>query len=479
MSDFGLSLTQKQQLQQKLSPQQIQTIKLLELPMLQLEQRIMQEIEDNPMLEEVESQDKEGDNKAISVEELAKREEESVPFYRAEITNRSKDDRMRDVIIASRSDSLQDYLLEQLRYRDLPPQQSDIADYLVGNIDDDGYLRRSEQTLADDMAFIYGLEVTVSQIEAGIDTIQSLDPAGVGARDLRECLILQLDRQTNHNPIRALTRRILASYFEDFSQRRFDKLMHTLGISKSELQEVFEEIKHLSPKPGSGYVGSVGESVQYIMPDFIVELQDGEFTIRLNQRGMPELKISTNYGDEITRLSKRADMTQKQRNEAKQFIHTKAELAQWFINALQQRQQTLMTTMKALVEYQRKYFASGDERDLRPMVLKDIADLTDFDISTVSRVVNSKYVQTNFGLFSLKQLFSEAVSTDLGDEVSAIEVRRILREAIENEDKRAPLNDEELMKLLNEKSGYHIARRTVAKYRETLGIPVARLRREL
>ncbi len=466
---------QQQRQSTVLSPQQIQMIKLLELPAVQLEQRVKQEIEENPVLEDepvVEERDEEVEPKEISVEEYLK--EDDTPSYKLRTNNYSKDDPQRAVPITG-GRSLQEFLVEQLGYRDLGARQRTIAEYIVGSLDEDGYLRRDMLSLSDDLAFTLGIEASEQELEEMLEVVQELEPAGIGARNLRECLLLQLDQMAMDSPARRLARRIVASHFEDFSKKHFEKLISRLGISENEFREAISEIKHLSPKPGNLYVDAAADTIPYIIPDFVLDYHDGEFDLALNNSSIPEVRVNKRYVEMIREMAREGGGADR---EAMQFVKNKLDSAKWFISAIKQRHDTLMRTMTEMLDYQREYFKDGDKSKLRPMILKDIADRTGLDVSTISRVVNSKYVQTHFGILSLKQLFSEAMLTDDGTEVSSYEIKQILEECIDAEDKRHPLTDETLMEILNDK-GYHIARRTVAKYREMLGIPVARLRKQI
>ena len=471
------SFSQKQVLglQQKLSPQQIQMIKLLELPSLLLEQRIKQEIEENPVLEESAGEQREEDErKEISVEEYLR--EDDTPSYKLRTNNYSKDDRQPSVYISG-GRSLQEFLEEQLGYKDLSPRDLAVAKYLIGSLDDDGYLRRDLQSVSDDIAFSVGLDLSVKELEKVLMVIQELEPSGVGARNLQECLLLQLRSMEPLSEAQQLSRRILADYFDDFAKKHYDRLLARLGVEREDFAEAIEEIRHLSPKPGNLYGDAPDDAAPYVVPDFILDYQDGEFDLRLNSYNIPDLKVNRRYM-EMIRTSMSGGTTAEQDKEALQFVKSKIDSAKWFISAIKQRHDTLLGTMTEIFEYQREYFADGDPKHLKPMILKDIAERTGLDVSTISRVVNSKYVQTHFGIIPLKSLFSEAMQTTSGEEVSSYEIKQILSDCIEEEDKQHPLTDEALMNILNEK-GYNIARRTVAKYREMLKIPVARLRRQI
>jgi RNA polymerase sigma-54 factor len=474
-----VELSQRQLLkqQQTLSPQQIQMIKLLELPALQLEQRIKHEIEENPVLEEEDepTENNESDEapKEISVDEYLR--EDDTPSYKTRANNYSKDDKQLAPTISG-GRSLHEYLIEQLGYKNLDDREMTLARFLVGSIDDDGYLRRDLRAVADDIAFMLGIDTTREELEQILYVIHELEPAGIGARDLQECLVLQLESLSSSSRHRHLAMKILTHYFDEFTKKHFGKLMARLGIDQDEFRLVLEEIMHLSPKPGNLYNEGGSETVPYVTPDFVLDVTGGEFTLRLNSWNVPEVKISKRYLDMLRGMSGR-EASQGERDTV-QFVKNKIESAKWFISAIQQRHDTLMRTMTEILDHQRRFFETGDKSDLRPMILKDIAERTGLDVSTISRVVNSKYVQTPFGIILLKELFSEAMTTEDGSEVSSHEIKQILVDCIAGEDKRHPIKDETLMEILNTK-GYRIARRTVAKYREMLGIPVARLRKEL
>ena len=473
-----MAINQKQvlSLQQKLSPQQIQMIKLLELPAVQLEQRIKQEIEDNIVLEEEERSSEDDEQpQQISVDEYL--HDDDTPSYKSRINNFSKDDKQRPVYLTE-GRSMQEYLIEQLRYRNLPERDMRLAVYLVGSIDEDGYLRRDLESVADDIAFTVGVETTAAELERLLDIIHELEPAGIGARDLRECLLLQMAQMPVNTRPRRLARKILTNYFDEFVKKHYEKLMARLQISEDDFRDAIAEIRHLSPKPGNLYAEGGTDTTPYIIPDFILDYQDGRFTLSLNSYNVPEVRVNRRYMEMIREMLGSDGRVRDKDKEAIQFVKSKIDSAKWFISAIKQRHDTLMRTMQTILGYQEEYFKDGDKSKLRPMILKDIADRTGLDVSTISRVVNSKYVQTQFGIILLKSLFSEAMQTDSGEEVSSYEIKNILQECIDEEDKRRPLTDETLMDILNSK-GYRIARRTVAKYREMLGIPVARLRKQI
>jgi RNA polymerase sigma-54 factor len=478
----------QQKLLQKLSPQQIQMIKLLEVPTLQIEQRIKKELEENPALEEgteadeipseteedqFEENDKDKDQEEFTIDDYI--EEDEIPDYRLQEKNYSKDDDKRTEIPFSVGFSFHEHLESQLGLRDLTEKQKILGEYILGNIDEDGYLRRELINIVDDLAFLQNVETTESELEEVLNIIQDLEPAGVGARTLRECLLLQIEKRDNSQPSMKLAHSILDSYFEEFTKRHYDKIISKLDITEDELKGAIDEILRLNPKPGGVYSDPFNKTSQPIIPDFILELSEDGFDLHLNSKNLPELRLSSAYSEMLHSYSK--DKSQKKEmKDAVLFVKQKIDSARWFIDAIKQRQNTLLLTMNAILEYQQEYFIDGDETKLKPMILKDVAEMTGLDISTVSRVANSKFVQTHFGIFPLKFFFSEGLQTDSGEEVSTREIKRILQDCIENEQKRKPLTDESLTDILQEK-GYQIARRTVAKYREQLNIPVARLRR--
>ena len=473
-----MAINQKQvlSLQQKLSPQQIQMIKLLELPTVQLEQRIKQEIEDNIVLEEGEHASEEEERpQQISVDEYLR--EDDTPSYKSRINNYSKDDKQRPVFLTE-GRSLPEYLLEQLGFRNLSERDMRLAAYLVGSIDEDGYLRRDLESVADDIAFTLGIETSAEELERLLGVLHELEPAGIGARNLRECLLLQMAQIPINSRPRRLARKILTNYFEEFVKKHYEKLMSRLQVSEEDFREAIAEIRRLSPKPGNLYAEGGTDTTPYIIPDFILDYQDGRFQLSLNSYNVPEVRVNRRYMDMIREMVGSDGTVREKDKEAIQFVKNKIDSAKWFIAAIKQRHDTLMRTMQTILDYQQVYFKDGDKSKLRPMILKDIADRTGLDVSTISRVVNSKYMQTQFGIILLKSLFSEAMQTESGEEVSSYEIKNILQECIDEEDKRHPLTDETLMDILNSK-GYRIARRTVAKYREMLGIPVARLRKQI
>jgi RNA polymerase sigma-54 factor len=474
-----------QRLEQRLSPQQIQLMKLLQVPTMELDQRIKQEIEENPALEE--GEDKEEDDFDNTDDDFDDDSDNDDDFdlsdyldddssdYKTQANNSSKDDEER-VIPLSGEQSFQEKLTEQLHLLDLDDKQFLIADILIGNLDESGYLNRDLEAIVDDLAFSMNVEANEVEVAVILSLIQELDPAGVGARNLQECLLLQIKRKQDGDIVRYTAKKILEDFFDEFTKKHYDKIAKKLEIEDEDLKEAIDEILRLNPKPG-GSMRESAKNYQQIIPDFMLFENEGRLELSINGRNAPELKVSKEY-EAMLRSYAEGAKASKSDKDALTFVRQKLDSAKWFIDAIKQRQQTLLLTMSAIMNYQHAYFLTGDETKLRPMILKDIADIVELDISTISRVANSKYVQTNFGIFPLKYFFSESLSTDSGEEVSTREVKKILSEAIEAEEKRNPLTDEKLMDLLNER-GYNIARRTVAKYREQLNIPVARMRKEL
>jgi len=475
----------QQKLLQKLSPQQIQLMKLLQVPTMELEQRIKEELEVNPALEEGREDDyDEVDNTEDFGEDLSDSRDEfdindylddDTPDYKLS-TGGTGNDEEKDMPMGS-SRSFHENLRSQLGLRDLTEFQMVLGDNIIGNLDDSGYLRREIVSIVNDMAFTQNIMVTEEQLLEVLEVIQDLDPPGVGARDLRECLLIQLRRKANrHDPILETAIEVLDKYFEEFTRKHYDQIVKRMDIEEEDLRDAVNEILRLNPKPGNSMQEST-KSVQHIVPDFLITVEDDDVRLELNQRNAPDLRISSQY-KEMLRGYAASSKGDKQQKEAVMFVKQKIDAAKWFIDAILQRQQTLLLTMQAILTFQEDYFLTGDETKLKPMILKDIAELVNMDISTISRVANSKYVQTPYGTFLLKTFFSESLAKDTGEEVSTREVKKILQDAIEAEDKRKPLTDDRLTSLLKEK-GYNIARRTVAKYREQLNIPVARMRKEL
>ena len=460
-------------MQQGLSPLQIQTIKLLELPTLELEQRIKKELEENPVLDEAapseESED--GESKNVSLSDY--NQDDSTPSYRLYVNNQGKDLKPQYNTFSVK-ESFHQNLEMQLGYSDLKGDDRKIAMFVIGSIDDDGYLRRDIESLTDDIAFRLNIETTPEHVEKILKVIQEFEPVGVGARDLRECLLLQL-RVKEQTPERKRAEEILENYFEEFSRKHYDKIMARTGMNKDELKDAVDEIVHLNPRPGGQIDDSYVEQAQQIVPDFILENKDGELLLTMPKFSVPELRVNKRYAD---LLMNSAASSGKRGKEAVSFVKQKLDSAKWFVEAIKQRQNTLQNTMKAILDFQHDFFMDGDEAKLKPMVLKNIAEKTGLDISTISRVVNCKYIQTNFGVYPLKYFFSEGMKTESGDEVSTREIKKVLSESIAAENKKKPLTDEELVNVLSQK-GYKVARRTVAKYREQLNIPIARMRKEI
>ncbi|TVR41951.1 MAG: RNA polymerase sigma-54 factor [Bacteroidia bacterium] len=492
----------QQKLLQKLSPQQIQLMKLLQVPALLLDQRIKQEIEENPALEEGEElyedldlQDNNNDEYDSAMEtgddqDVADAEQKAddefnlddyihddeIPDYRLHVNNTSADDEIREVPFIAGS-SPQEVLLAQLGWRDVNDREYLIASHIIGNIDEAGYLQRDIHSLIDDLAFNHNIKTDFTEVLDLLRLIQEFDPPGVGARDLRECLLLQIKRKQPVTRQIEHARVILDKNFNDFTKKHYDKIRKKHNLTEADLKQAVEEILKLNPKPGNSLMES-GKGAQYVVPDFIVTHADGDLELSLNAHNAPDLRINRTYSEMFRTMAESKGKVDSRQREALSFVKQKIDSAKWFIDAIKQRQNTLMITMQAILEFQKEYFITGDETKLRPMILKDIADMVQLDISTISRVANSKYVQTPFGTFLLKEFFSESLQTDSGEEVSTREVKKILHDCIDAENKKKPLTDEELAGILKDK-GYNIARRTVAKYREQLDIPVARLRKEL
>ena len=473
-----------QKLEQRLSPQQIQLMKLLQVPTMELDQRIKQELEENPALEEgldsVEEDNFEEEYETDSSEEVEEFDlsdyfDDDTSEYKTQSNNNSKDDEER-VIPLSGESSFQQRMTEQLHLLDLSDDQFMIADTIIGNLDESGYLNRELEAIVDDLAFSANVITTEIEVEKVLSLVQELDPAGIGARNLKECLLLQINRIQDGNISRFTAKKILENHFEEFIKKHYDKIQKKFEISDEDLKDAIDEILRLNPKPG-GSMREAARNHQEIIPDFEIIENEGKLDLTLNGRNAPELKVNKDY-EKMLRTYSEGGKTSKSDKEAVMFVKQKLDGAKWFIDAIKQRQNTLLSTMQAIMVYQKEYFLTGDETNLKPMILKDIAEIVDLDISTVSRVANSKYVITSQGTFALKYFFSESLSTNSGEEVSTREVKKILSEAVDNESKSKPLTDEKLTALLKEK-GYNIARRTVAKYREQLNIPVARLRKEL
>lgn len=480
----------QQKLLQKLSPQQILLMKLLQIPSVALEQRIKQEIEENPALEELGTLDENSDgddeiNDDTYEDDYDSKDDEfdlndymdddEIPSYKMAANNRSADDERKEMPYASGS-SFHDLLLSQLGLRVLTDKQKAIAETIIGNLDDSGYLQRDILAMVDDLAFSQNIQASDDEILEVLEVVQDLDPSGVGARNLQECLLIQLKRKENEgNEDVGLAIQIVDHYFNEFVKKHYDKIIKKARVSEAQLKAALGQILKLNPKPGNSLSDSV-KTNQIVIPDFIVHNTNGGLELSLNSRNTPELRLSRDYMNMLKAYAE--NKKDKKKKDAFMFVKQKIDSAKWFMEAIRQRQNTLFVTMNAIMEFQREYFLTGDETKLKPMILKDIADIVKLDISTISRVANSKYVQTPFGTFLLKSFFSESMQTDSGEEVSTREIKKILSECIESESKSKPLTDERLTNILKEK-GYNIARRTVAKYREQLNIPVARLRKEL
>lgn len=483
-----LRLSQK--LLQKLSPQQILLMKLLQVPSVALDQRIKQEIEENPALvdagsdsddDQISSDDNSQEND--NSDEISNDDEfditdyvsdDDIPDYKLHSNNYPEEDK-KSMPFAN-TVSFYEMLRSQLGDAGFSDKEHEIAETIIGNIDDSGYLERDIESMVDDLAFSMGVETNAKEVEAVLHKIQEFEPSGVGARSLKECLVIQLKRKNTEDPFIAMAIRILERHFDAFTKKHYDKILKKLEISEEALKSAIDEILKLNPKPGN----SLSETTKvnhYIIPDFIVSNDDGELVLSLNSKNAPELRLSNTYRQMLENYS-HSNKKSKKEKEAMQFVKQKIDSAKWFIDAIKQRQHTLFVTMQAILNFQYDFFLTGDETKLRPMILKDIADQVNLDISTISRVANSKYVQTGFGTILLKTLFSESLKTDSGEDVSTKEVKKILSNLVEAEDKKKPMTDEQLVTALKEK-GYQIARRTVAKYREQLNISVARLRKEL
>ena len=495
---MALHQSLQQKLLQKLSPQQIQLMKLLQVPTALLEERIKEEIEENPALEEAEDgheteydeskdefSDTETDEKEmdggtdeydnIDISEYVKDGDDEVGDYKLKDSNYPEIDENR-VIPIKVERGFNELMLEQLGMLTLNDHQKRVAEQILGNLDDDGYLRREFAAIVDDLAFRQNIETTEEEIAELVLQIQQFDPPGIAARDLQECLLLQLERKSPEGKHVQMAIKVLEKYFEEFTKKHYEKIQRGLDLTDDQLREVINQIIKLNPKP-AGSVSETNKGESYVVPDFFIYNNAGKLELTLNNKNAPDLRISEGYRDMLKEYD-RGNKKDKRQKEAVIFIKQKIDSAKWFIDAIKQRQNTLLNTMEAIMNYQREFFISGDETDLRPMILKYIAEATNLDISTVSRVANSKFVQTEFGTYRLKFFFSESLQTDSGEEVSTREVKKILSDIIEAENKKHPYSDEKLTEMLQEK-GYNIARRTVAKYREQLNISVARLRKEL
>ena len=478
--------TQAQQLAQTLSPHQILVVKLLELPTMELEERVRAEILDNPALEEGKDPSEQdhdidtdfNEDNLYSNEDLSLgdyRTEDDIPDYKLQEHNRSKGE-VAEEIPFSDSVSFYEMLLEQLRMQHLTEEEEVMAEYLIGSLDDDGLLRKSIQTLIDELMLYRGIYTNETEVERILSFIQEFDPAGIGARSLQECLLLQLKRKPD-SPLKQIEVEIIEKYCDDFTRKNKEKIVQRLSISEETYDEAINELTKLNPRPGSSLGDIVGKNFQQIIPDFLVEAEeDGSISLTLNNGNVPELRLSREFNDMLEEFTTNKENQSKESKDAFFFLKQKVDAAQGFINAIKQRQQTLLTTMQVIIDLQRPFFLEGDETLLKPMILKDVAEKAKLDVSTISRVSNSKYVQTNYGIFPLRFFFSDGYTTEEGEELSIREIKQLLKECVEHENKENPYNDDELADILREK-GYPIARRTIAKYRQQLNIPTARLRR--
>lgn len=485
--------SQAQQQIQTLSPQQILVVKLLELPAVELEDRIHAELLENPALEEGKEEsmadeyaDGDSSERESENEEAADYDslgdyltEDDIPDYKLQENNRSRDERVEEIPFSDAT-SFYEILKEQLRERNLTEQQHGLVEYLIGSLEDDGLLRKSLDSICDELAIYAGVECTEGELEEALLCLQDFDPAGIGARTLQECLLIQIRRKKEENgpdTLLDLQERIISDCYEEFTRKHWEKIMKRMDVSEELFNEAIAEITKLNPRPGASLGETIGRNLQQIVPDFIIDTyDDGTINISLNNRNVPELRMSRDFKDMVEEHTKNKANQTKESKEAMFFLKQKMDAAQGFIDAVKQRQNTLLTTMRAIIELQRPFFLEGDESLLKPMILKDVAAQTGLDISTISRVSNSKYAQTNFGIYPLKFFFSDGYTTEDGEEMSVREIRKTLKECIDAEDKKKPLTDDELADILKEK-GYPIARRTVAKYRQQLNIPVARLRK--
>ena len=466
----GLELKQTQ----KLSPLQIQTIKLIELPIQELEQRIRKEIEENPVLDGEQPAESEVEEAPREVSLSEYKDDDPIPAYRLRSDIYSGKEERPQYSTFSVKESFTQSLQEQLGYRSLSEHQYAVGSFIIGSLDDDGYLRRSIDSIVDDLVLRANISTTEEEVLEMLKIIQEFEPAGVGARDLRECLLLQI-RNLRRSEAVENAEKILKNHFAEFTSKHYQKIMTRMGISEEDLKAAMSKILKLNPSPGGQIDDSYSDQAQQIVPDFVLEYKDGELLLSMPRFSVPELKVNRKYADI---LMEAANSSEREKKEAAAFVKKKLDSAKWFVEAIKQRHNTLSCTMKAILDYQREYFVDGDESNLKPMVLKDIAEMTGFDISTISRVVNSKYIETHFGIYSLKYFFSEGMENQDGEEVSTRELKKALQECVDNEDKHKPLTDDELVDKMSEK-GYKVARRTIAKYRDQLGIPKARLRKEL
>lgn len=468
----GLEMKQTQ----KLSPLQIQTIKLIELPIQELEQKIRDELDENPVLDDTPVEKKDDDQEGardVSLDEISNDDSDPVPYYNLHVNNYGKDERPQYNTFSVK-ESFRQSLMDQLGFRNLGKHQRDVAAFIIGSLDDDGYLRRDIDSIVDDLAFKENIETNHDEVLQLLKVIQDFEPTGVGARNLQECLLLQLNAMKQTPDVRN-AEKIIQNHFDEFSNKHFQKIISKLGLTEGDMKAAMSKIMKLNPSPGGQIDDSYNDQAQQIVPDFVLNVENGQLKLSMPRFNIPEIRVNRKYAELLEQAQGSSDKKQK---EAATFVKQKLDSAKWFVEALKQRHNTLQSTMQAIIDYQHDYFLDGDESHLKPMVLKDIAEKTGFDISTISRVVNSKYIETHFGIYPLKFFFSEGLENQEGEEVSTRELKKALRECVDAEDKHKPLTDDQLVAEMN-KRGYKVARRTIAKYRDQLAIPKARLRKEL
>ena len=468
----GLEMKQTQ----KLSPLQIQTIKLIELPIQELEQKIRDELDENPVLDDTPVEKKDDDQEGardVSLDEISNDDSDQVPYYNLHVNNYGKDERPQYNTFSVK-ESFRQSLMDQLGFRNLGKHQRDVAAFIIGSLDDDGYLRRDIDSIVDDLAFKENIETNHDEVLQLLKVIQDFEPTGVGARNLQECLLLQLKAMKQTPDVRN-AEKIIQNHFDEFSNKHFQKIISKLGLTEGDMKAAMSKIMKLNPSPGGQIDDSYNDQAQQIVPDFVLNVENGQLKLSMPRFNIPEIRVNRKYAELLEQAQGSSDKKQK---EAATFVKQKLDSAKWFVEALKQRHNTLQSTMQAIIDYQHDYFLDGDESHLKPMVLKDIAEKTGFDISTISRVVNSKYIETHFGIYPLKFFFSEGLENQEGEEVSTRELKKALRECVDAEDKHKPLTDDQLVAEMN-KRGYKVARRTIAKYRDQLAIPKARLRKEL
>ena len=468
----GLEMKQTQ----KLSPLQIQTIKLIELPIQELEQKIRDELDENPVLDDTPVEKKDDDQEGardVSLDEISNDDSDPVPYYNLHVNNYGKDERPQYNTFSVK-ESFRQSLMDQLGFRNLGKHQRDVAAFIIGSLDDDGYLRRDIDSIVDDLAFKENIETNHDEVLQLLKVIQDFEPTGVGARNLQECLLLQLKAMKQTPDVRN-AEKIIQNHFDEFSNKHFQKIISKLGLTEGDMKAAMSKIMKLNPSPGGQIDDSYNDQAQQIVPDFVLNVENGQLKLSMPRFNIPEIRVNRKYAELLEQAQGSSDKKQK---EAATFVKQKLDSAKWFVEALKQRHNTLQSTMQAIIDYQHDYFLDGDESHLKPMVLKDIAEKTGFDISTISRVVNSKYIETHFGIYPLKFFFSEGLENQEGEEVSTRELKKALRECVDAEDKHKPLTDDQLVAEMN-KRGYKVARRTIAKYRDQLAIPKARLRKEL